>query len=161
MANWCFNMVVFQGEVDQLNKLASIVQKMINAENAHGKGQLFPMVKADEGYLFQITYQDGVLCYLTKWQPNTDVLITAADDLGLDYTHNYDEPAMGVYGLDIYKGGELKEAFITLEDYELYDFDESKSCYLYKGEEYEEINEVYDLILQEKLTDLSTNQDAL
>lgn len=162
MANWCFNMVVFQGEGDQLNKLDGIIGQMIKAEKAEDKGQLFSMVKKDTGYLFQISYQDGVLCYLTKWEPNTEVLIAVADELGLGYAHNYDEPAMGVYGKDIYKNGELKEAFITMEDYGLYDYDGDKDCYLYNGEEYEEINEVYDLILQEKLdADLSTNHNCL
>lgn len=160
MANWCFNMVIFQGEGCQMNKLDGIIGQMIKAEKSEDKGQLFPMVKADTGYLFQITFDNGLLCYLTKYGPNTEVLITVADALGLDYVHNYDEPAMGVYGKDIYKDGELKEAFITMEDYGLYDYDSDKDCYLYKGEEYEEINEVYDLILREKLdADLSTNHD--
>jgi hypothetical protein len=155
MANWCMNTVVFQGEASQLDELEKMVQQMIKKEQRDGKGQLFPMVTADSGYLFQIEYDHGTLYYRTKYEPNTQVLTAVSDWLRLDYIHSYDEPAMHVYGQDSYIKGVLKEAFISLEDYGLFDFDRGQGCYRYRGACYDDVTEIYDLILAAKLKDNS------
>jgi hypothetical protein len=150
MANWCINMVVFSGKLRQLIQLEKMVVKMIEKEIRDNKGQMFPMIKTDTGYLFEMEYHGDVLCYLTRWQPNTEVLMAVANWLVLNYVHTYQEPAMGIYGKDTYVNKVLTEAYITPEDHALFSL-ESEGWYVYKGERFDEINDIYDLIIADRL----------
>lgn len=151
MANWCFNLVVFQGESQKIIELERLILAAVKKECKEGKGQLFPMVKADGGYLFEIQYENGVLCYMTKWSPNTEVLIALADFLSLSFTHNYEEPGMGIYGQDRYQASKLSEVMLEQEDFEQYELDEGNACFIFQGRPYFEETEILEILLQNKI----------
>lgn len=158
MGNWCLNEVRFIGDDLQLKELEKMITEVIKQESKSGRGQLFPMAETKEGYLFEISYEDGNLRYLTKYMPNTPVIMALADYLGMDYVHLYCEPAMGVFGQDAYQKGQVFEVFISAEDYGKFDFEYGKG-YTFGGKLYPTEDEVLRLILNQKMQELLKKQE--
>ncbi|MEJ2901634.1 hypothetical protein WAE58_04335 [Pedobacter panaciterrae] len=151
MANWCSNTVVFQGESHQMEELRILTERLIEREQLGNCGQLYDMVLEKSGYLFEISYGDGILCYMTKWSPNTQVLISVADYLNLSYTHGYEEPGMMIYGRDTYQNGELIQVMLDNDDFAMYDYDEHTEQYEFEGESYPNDDEIIDVLFRRKL----------
>lgn len=151
MANWCLNTVVFQGEIHRMEELRILTEQLIEREQQENCGQLYEMVSEKSGYLFEISYEEGILCYLTKWSPNTQVLISVADHLNLSYTHGYEEPGMMIYGRDTYKNGQLVQVMLDNDDFALYDYNEQTERYEFEGESYPNDEEIIAVLFRRKL----------
>lgn len=151
MANWCLNTVIFQGESHRMEELRSLTETLIEREKLENCGQLYELVNEKSGYLFEISYEDGTLCYLTKWSPNTQVLISVADYLSLSYIHSYEESGMMIYGRDTYKDGELVQIMLDNDDFELYEFNQQTECYEFEGESYPNDEEILAVLFRRKL----------
>jgi len=151
MANWCLNTVVFQGEDHRMEELRLLTEALIVRENLLNCGQLYDFVSEGSGYLFETSYEDGVLGYLTKWAPNTQVLVEVADHLNLSYTHSYEEPGMMIYGRDTYKNGELQQVMLDNDDFALYEFNEQTESYDFEGESYPNDEEILEILFRRKL----------
>lgn len=151
MANWCLNTAVFQGESHRIEELRIITERLIDREQLENRGQLYEMVNEKSGYLFEISYEDGILCYLTKWSPNTQVLISVADQLNLSYIHSYEEPGMMIYGRDTYHNGQLVQVMLDNEDFALYEYDEQTEQYEFEGESYPSDEEIIAVLFRRKL----------
>lgn len=157
MGNWCLNEVRFIGDELQLQELGKMIAEVIKREEKSGRGQLFPVAEVKEGYLFEMSYTDGQLRYLTKYMPNTVMIMALADYLELDYVHLYCEPAMGVFGQYSYHKGQLFEVFISAEDYAKFDFEYGKG-YTFEDKLYLTEDEVLRIILNQKSQELLKNQ---
>ena len=157
MGNWCLNEVQFIGDDLQLQELGKMIAELIEKEAKSGRGQLFPIAEVKEGYLFEVSYADGQLSYLTKYMPNSVMVMALADYLGLDFVHLYCEPAMGVFGQDTYHKGQLLEVFISAEDYQKFDFEYGKG-YTFENKLYPTEDQVLRIILNQKSKELLQNQ---
>lgn len=71
MANWCYNIVSFEGETTAIKELQTLFEKLARQEEKQHYGQLPKFRRAEDGYLFSIRWEDGTLYYETKWSPNT------------------------------------------------------------------------------------------
>jgi hypothetical protein len=151
MANWCLNTVIFQGESHRMEELRRLTERLIEREKMENCGQLYELVSEKSGYLFEISYDDGILCYLTKWSPNTQVLIAVADHLNLSYIHSYNEPGMMIYGQDTYENGKLVQVMLDNDDFALYGFDEQTERYEFEGESYPSDEGILETLFQRKL----------
>lgn len=134
-----------------MEELRLLTERLIEREKLENCGQLYELVSEKSGYLFETSYDDGILCYLTKWSPNTQVLISVADHLNLSYTHGYEEPGMMIYGRDTYKDGELVQVMLDNEDFALYEFNEQSGQYEFEGESYTNDEEIIEVLFRRKL----------
>ncbi len=80
MANWCSNMVVFEGNPEAIEQIQQLFQTMKGREEKEEQGQLPDFVpNTNGGYFFNIYWNDGdkgIYQYETKWSPNIEVLKT-------------------------------------------------------------------------------------
>jgi len=150
MANWCSNTVEFVGEHSQFEHLKVFFTAMAAKEKKEGKGQLPAFAEEGIGYLFEISWEDGILHYLTKWSPNTAVIVRIAEHFGVAFIQSYSEPGNGVFGEACYKDGSLTDVSLDGSDTEQYQFDEDSDLYTFEGESYESSDEINGILLKRK-----------
>src|SRR4051812_13054213 len=114
MANWCFNHVRFHCSEWVMGELEKLFMKMAKKEKKENVGQLPDFISAATGYLFNIRWEDHVLCYDTKWCPNIEIIQRIADLYQSDFDYSYEELDMHVYGEYLYQHGQLID--ICLDD---------------------------------------------
>src|ERR1700749_1200696 len=129
MPNWCSNRVEFKGEPDQIELLKLLFQAMALKERKTRKGQL-PHFIRDTGYLFEISWEEDVLYYETKWSSNVAVMVKVAEHFKVDFSMGYAEPDNWVFGEALYQNGNLTDIFLDNDDYELFEQDEETGRYI-------------------------------
>jgi hypothetical protein len=136
MANWCCNMVTFNGPQENLQNLLKILEDMTKRCNDTGFG-VIPILQEgpDDGYFFNITVEDEnvneevdepfiIIRYDTKWSPNQENLKWIAVKFGVDFVQEYEEGGNKMYGqyrlmhLDDPEGEPiLQHRFLSDEEY--------------------------------------------
>lgn len=94
MPNWCSNCVQFEGSATTITKMEKYFSQMAKKEKKENKGQLPEYANEQNGWLFEIRWEDGVLNYETRWAPNADVIKLIADHFKVSFIHSFDEPMM-------------------------------------------------------------------
>jgi hypothetical protein len=150
MANWCSNTVTFTGEQSRLDELETLFTQMADKEKKEEKGQLPPFIEEDGNWLFEIEWEVGTLFYETRWSPNIGVIRQVADHYHVDFTHDYCETGNGVYGQAIYENGELQDICLDSSDFDQYDYDGESDSYLFEGEDYDNDDEILEILLERK-----------
>jgi len=150
MANWCINSVTFTAEQTQLSKIQALFIQMAADAQRTGEGQLPAFIREQEGYFFDLAWEDNVLFYSTKWVPNTDHLIEVAEFYGADFSHHYAETASSIYGLSVYRDGLLTITDLDSSDFDGYNLEEDTGLYRFEGNSYESSEEILDILLQRK-----------
>lgn len=129
-----------------------MTRTLIEREAIDNSGQLYYFNTKKEGYLFETTIEDNTLSYLTKWSPNTQVMVEVADHFGLNYNHWYDEQGMQIYGMDSYQAGHLSEVSLDESDFSLYTYNEQNDCYWFEGQSYTTEEDTMETLLSRKLS---------
>lgn len=150
MPNWCCNVVVFEGETTTIRNIRKLFGRMAKKEREQDAGQLPPFSKAERDWFFDIRWEDGILYYLTRWAPNTDVLVEIARRYGAGFTHEYEESGNLVFGKATYNNSELYDIALDSADYGLYEYDEDRDCYLFEGRYYDSDTEILEILLERK-----------
>ncbi|WP_345953010.1 hypothetical protein [Mucilaginibacter sp. PAMB04168] len=150
MANWCSNSVVFQAEPAQLLKIQTLFLQMAALAEHTGDGQLPPFIREQDGYFFDIAWEEDVLYYATKWVPNTDHLVKVSEHFGADFRHYYAETSSSVYGVAIYQDGIMTITDLDNSDFDHYDLDPETGLYHFEGCTYESSEEILDMLIRRK-----------
>lgn len=158
MANWCYNTVMFDGDERTMGKIESLFAELMQWEAKDNEGQLPDFVSEQDGYMFSLNWEDGTLYYETKWSPNIGVIKTIADRFGAEFTHEYEEAGMGIFGRATYVAGVLTELDLDDTDFDQYDLDEMTGMYTFEGREYESSYEILETLLDRKQRQLLTNK---
>lgn len=155
MANWCNNMVVFEGEPKAIEQIQLLFKMMAEKEQKENCGQLPDFVSDDNGGYFFAIYQNegdtGIYQYDTKWLPNVGAVQQIAERYKVNFTHEYDELGCLVYGKATYIDGVLTEIDLDNADFDTYDFDEETDRYHFEGETYESDYEILETLLERKI----------
>lgn len=120
-------------------------------EAKENKGQLPEFVKMNTGYFFSIRVEGDAIQYETRWAPNTDILIMIADHFDLEFTHEFDEPMMMIYGKSEYRNKCISVIELDSDDTDLYEYDEEKDCWIFEGKSYESDYEIKEILLERKV----------
>lgn len=150
MANWCSNTVEFLGEHSQMEQLKNLFDAMAAKEKRERKGQLPAFAAKEGGFLFETSWEQGILHYLTKWSPNIALIKKVADHFGVGFIYTYDEPGNLVLGEAAYKGGVLTDIFLDDDDYDQYQYDDEKRAYVFEEQGYENNYEILEILLERK-----------
>lgn len=151
MANWCLNTVKFEANEAGTEELRTLFLRMAEKEILENKGQLPTGYEGSRGYLFEIQMEDDQLSYLTKWSPNTEVIIFVAKQYGAGFIYNYEEYNMGIYGLAFYKNEQLQDISLNEEDFNLYQYNESDQNYAFEGRIFQDDWEIMEILLERKV----------
>lgn len=151
MANWCLNTVKFEADEPVYEKIRVLFLEMAQQEILTNKGQLPSFCNLETGYLFEIDWQDDELFYLTKWSPNFDVLIAVAAHFGVCFQYQYQETAMGIYGMAVYLADTLCNVYLEPKDFTFYSYCEQSHKYEFEGQQYALEFEILDILLQRKV----------
>lgn len=153
MANWCNNILTFEGTEKQIQEVDAIFQKMIDKEKQEERGQLPNFIKDGNTYFFSIDKQsEGVYRYETKWTPNLDEVCQIAEKLGItDFVHEYDELNCLIFGKAISTNGNLINYQLENKDFEKYELNEDECTYTFAGEIYQSEWEILDILLEDKI----------
>ncbi len=158
MANWCSNMVVFEGKPEAIQQIQQLFQTMKLKEEKEEQGQLPDFITQDNGgYFFNIYWNEcdeGIFQYETKWSPNTEVIRLIADRYGVEFTQEYEEMGDGIYGKTTYSDDILDDTALTDEDLEQFHYNEDTDRYHFECEEYESNSEILEMLLTRKLAAL-------
>lgn len=158
MANWCSNVVMFEGELEAVKKVKEMFISMEAHESVTGHGQKPNFIKEVlEDYFFYI-YVDkerNRIEYETKWSPNIKDVQAIADHFGLSFKMYYEESGSLIYGETYYDGKELKDVYLEGDDYYKWELNEETDTYLFEGEEYYDSYEIKEILLKRKLEALS------
>lgn len=158
MANWCNNIVAFDGEETALEQLKGIFRQIAIREGEKNCGQLPEFLKAENGgYFFNIVWEEGdcIISYDTRWAPNTDTLTKIAERYGLDFVHDYEEMGNLLFGRAVYEDGNLREINLEDKDFSEYSYSEQSDTYLFEGAEYECETEILETLLDRKANNLN------
>jgi hypothetical protein len=117
MPNWCYNSVRFQGERVVIEQIKTLFAALADQERQTGHGQLPQAYPGDEGHLFDTEWEGDELRYLTRWIPNSTVILTVALCYGAAFIHHYEEPCNGIGGTIIYMNGEIIETEFILDNF--------------------------------------------
>ena len=158
MANWCSNMVVFEGNEKAINQIQQLFQTMKEKEEKTEEGQL-PDYITDKncGYFFNSYWNEGdtgIFQYETRWSPKTQVLQNIADLYKVDFVQDYEEMGNLVYGRATYTDSIVEDIYLENDDFEAYQFDEETDTYHFEGEEYESDYEILETLLERKIATL-------
>lgn len=158
MANWCSNTVEFKGDANQLASLKVFFEQMAAEEKRTRHGQLPDFTATrDYGYLFEISWENDILTYETKWAPNAEVLVQIADKFQTGFLYTYCEPGMVIYGEAVYEDGHLKDIYLEDDDLDRYSYDEKAETYTFENREYDSEYEILDTLLEQKKDALNNN----
>lgn len=151
MANWCLNTVTFEANESVKEQIRLLFIEMAEREILSSKGQLPPDYVGDTGYLFEIDWLESGLCYLTKWSPNIPVVLAVADQYEAGFVYQYEELAMGIYGVAIYRNGVLNDIYLTSEDFGQYSYNDNTKTYSFEGDHYYDDWAVMEILLERKV----------
>ncbi|WP_345951296.1 hypothetical protein ABDD95_07650 [Mucilaginibacter sp. PAMB04274] len=133
-----------------MTALRTLFQAMADEERRQDMGQLPGFVSAEDGYFFDIGWEDDALCYGTKWIPNTHTLILIARFMGVGFIHSYSEPDNGIHGEATYENGHLTDICLEDDDWAAYHYDEENQMYLFENEAYDSSELILDILLERK-----------
>jgi len=150
MANWCSNSVMFTGEQNQIDELGTLFLQMAEKEKSEERGQLPPFITEAKDWLFYISWEAEVLCFETRWTPNTEVIRQIADHYGVGFIHGYMETGNLIFGEATYENGILIDVFLDPEDFDQYEYNEETDTCAFKEETYESDMEILELLLDRK-----------
>jgi len=151
MANWCFNIVRFEGDEQALKDVEAFFISMAAKEKMENRGQLPAFSNnVSGGYFFYTDYKDGVLYYETKYCPNIEVLREVADHFKVGFTSDYSEIDLQVFGQATYKHGLLKDISLDPEDFNLFEYDQMENTWLFEGNSYVYDEEILEILLDRK-----------
>ncbi|MES2006287.1 MAG: hypothetical protein V4450_17345 [Bacteroidota bacterium] len=154
MPNWCNNIVVFTCSKVKERKLKKLFTDLAKKEKKEDKGQLPEFFNSEDGFLFSIRWEDGVLYYDTRWSPNIDVMVAIAEHFVVDFTYEYSELMMQVYGEFTFIKGVLKDYSLDTEDFDQFDVNpDDEDTYIFEDKVYESDFEILDILLARKKTD--------
>ncbi len=155
MANWCSNMVVFEGNPEAIEQIQQLFQTMKGREEKEEKGQLPDFVpNTNGGYFFNIYWNDGdkgIYQYETKWSPNIEVLKTIAEQYQIGLIQNYEEMGNLVYGRATFSDKLLTDIYLEDEDFGNYQFDQETDTYHFEGKDYDSDCEILETLLERKI----------
>ena len=155
MANWCSNMVVFEGNPEAIEQIQQLFQTMKGREEKEEQGQLPDFVpNTNGGYFFNIYWNDGdkgIYQYETKWSPNIEVLKTIAEQYQIGLIQNYEEMGNLVYGRATFSDKLLTDIYLEDEDFGNYQFDQETDTYHFEGKDYDSDCEILETILERKI----------
>ena len=155
MANWCSNMVVFEGNPEAIEQIQQLFQTMKGREEKEEQGQLPDFVpNTNGGYFFNIYWNDGdkgIYQYETKWSPNIEVLKTIAEQYQIGLIQNYEEMGNLVYGWATFSDKLLTDIYLEDEDFGNYQFDQETDTYHFEGKDYDSDCEILETLLERKI----------
>ncbi|MBP7318720.1 MAG: hypothetical protein KA980_10965 [Flavobacterium sp.] len=155
MANWCSNMVVFEGNPEAIEQIQQLFQTMKGREEKEEQGQLPDFVpNTNGGYFFNIYWNDGdkgIYQYETKWSPNIEVLKTIAEQYQIGLIQNYEEMGNLVYGRATFSDKLLTDIYLEDEDFGNYQFDQETDTYHFEGKDYDSDCEILETLLERKI----------
>lgn len=157
MANWCNNMVAFEGSTEAIKQVTELFKAMAEKEKTENAGQLPDFIKDDDGYFFHIDWDEedeGFFRYETRWSPNIVIVKKIAERLHLNFTYDYEELGFLVFGRAIYKDGVLNDVCLADVDFEAYHYDEKADNYLFEGKTYETEFPILEILLERKIKEL-------
>lgn len=155
MANWCNNIVTFEGDSEKLKSINILFQQMREKEKAEECGQLPDFVKGDV-YFFDIIQEDeneSIFQYGTKWTPNIKAIQQIADHFGVEFIHEYEELGFLIYGRAIYTNGTLTEYDLEDEDFDKYEFNEEECTYTFADDIYQSEFDILEILLEDKINE--------
>lgn len=104
MPNWCWNTIEFTGEEKNVENLSKLIDKTIEMQEKTGFGQLlFGLDGSIDGYMFDISNVDSdkgwiMFSFQSRWNPIPNDMVRIAELFGLDFTYDYEESGMALYG---------------------------------------------------------------
>jgi hypothetical protein len=151
MPNWCNNIIVFTGSKVKERKLKKFFTDLAKKEKKEDKGQLPAFCESDDGYLFSIRWEDGVLYYDTRWAPNIEVMVTIAEHFVADFTYEYSELMMQIYGECTFVKGVLNDFALDNDDFDQFDINpDDEDTWVFEGKVYDSDFEILDILLDRK-----------
>ncbi|MHA4895778.1 DUF1281 family ferredoxin-like fold protein [Pedobacter sp. PWIIR3] len=148
------NIVQFIGEPVQLDKIKSLFTTLSEREQSERCGQNPDFIIDPENYFFEIRWEDENLYYETKWAPNIQDVKLIADYFQVGFTHEYEESGMEIFGQATYLKGKLTEIDLDQDDFALIEMQEDDSGYLFEGELWNSQQEVLELLLERKKSNI-------
>ena len=158
MANWCSNMVVFEGNEEAIQQIQQLFQTMKEKEEQTERGQLPDFITDENGGYFFDSYWNkgdaGIFQYETKWSPNIEIVQKIAEYYQVDFVQDYEEISNLVYGRATFSDRLLTDIYLEDEDFEMYQFDEETDTYHFDGKDYDSDCEILETLLERKIANL-------
>ena len=154
MANWCNNIIDFEGKPEAIEQIQQLFETMAKKEKEEEMGQLPDFVTQYNGYFFEIYWNDddiGFFQYQTKWSPNLEIVQEIAEYYKVNFVLDYEEMGNLVYGRAIFSDKLLTDIYLEDEDFDNYQFDEETDTYHFEGEIYESDCEILETLLERKI----------
>ncbi|MEO8173490.1 MAG: hypothetical protein ABI581_10420 [Sediminibacterium sp.] len=96
-------------------------------------------------------WEDGVLYYDTRWSPNFDVMVSIAEFFRVDYSHEYLELMMQIYGECTFIKGVLTDVCLDDADFDQFDTNpDDEDSFVFEGKVYDSDFEILDILLERK-----------
>lgn len=150
MANLCSNIVQFKGDEETMKQIRALFKNLAAKEAREEQGQIPAFIKQDDGFMYDIRWEDKQLFYSTKWSPNLDTMLEVAKYYKVEYSHFYCEPGCLLYGEAVYENEKMSNFILTASDFKSYTHDEENDKYIFEGREYEDVYEIWEILLERR-----------
>lgn len=154
MANWCSNMVVFEGNPEAIEQIQQLFQAMKEKEEQTEQGQLPDFVSEENGgYFFNLYWNEGetgIFQYETKWSPNIEIVQKIAEQYNVSFSQDYEEISNFVFGRATFSDELLTDIYLE-DEFDEYEYDEETDRYHFEGETYESNYEILETLLERKI----------
>lgn len=145
MANNCANTILFLG--DRVEECMEYIKSRMTED---GTG-IYLIDGEHEKYCFDLTIEDNVIDFITKWSPDIEQVHQLALKFNLDYRYNYEETSSFVYGCVISDGGNLSVIDLEEKHFDEIECDDETGMYTWRSEEYESEADILDMLLEEEI----------
>lgn len=150
MANLCSNIVQFKGDEGTLKQIRALFENLAAKEAREEQGQIPAFITQDDGFMFDIRWEDEQLFYTTKWSPNLDTMLSVANHYKVEYSHFYCEPGSLLYGEAIYENGNMRNIILTAGDFKSYRHDKENDRYIFEEAAYDDVYEIWEMLLERR-----------
>ena len=146
MANYCHNSVEFSAPLPAMLQVRVMFSEWAKAD----KPGMPEFIQSDEGWMFDVGVGEKSVYFRTRWVPILEIVQQIAEHFGLDYVHQYEEPAMFIYGEVSRKHGEYAHVYLERRDLKGLTYDADEEVYMFRGKAYVEDFDIWVEVLNEK-----------
>lgn len=148
MANCCFCFLSFDGDENNITRVVELFKE--NSQASTIDGQL--IVEDQNGWFFDIQVDEYLgIHYWCKWSPNIEQLKKIAVRDKVNFTVQYEEPGMRIYGKAEYRNGYFKEVSLDDNDLDLFEaVDKDYTQWKFRDNLYESDQEIIEILIEEK-----------
>lgn len=154
----CYNKVVFSGDEAAVENVRAFFKDLQEKEAQNiMPWEVTPLI-GNHGYLDNVWQKEGAVHFRSRWVPKLEMLVEIAIQYGVNFTNNYREPGMRLFGEASYGKGAYTDTRLDGRDFQAIVYNEQTGVFHFEGKTYNDDWPIMEQLLErKKARDLNFN----